>query len=439
MSALPYIPEELEHARGLLERLEGISPAEIERCEEVIPYTTRYVLRRKDLVELFDNTPDLSGNDIDVSRYVRDIRDISVQVYWRKWDTKEKKPEIPPKDIHRAVREELCSVPISSFRTFIRKHDAWVWNYLDRRYVKASTAQLIPGRIYLLHSTSGGYTEERGWHPEAKDHVEPVWIEERRVNESTGDDYDSAGGIWVTIGEHAEEVSSELNQIFSSLSLIGMDKRYKDALLEAARYHDIGKAHPVFQAALLDMVEDDEEKIRLKQSLWAKSGIRKRFSYRRRYFRHELASALAIQQNRQVLAVTSEEDKDLVAYMIAAHHGKIRLSIRSLPNEVLPWQSNEESYSEGTRFAHGIWEGDTIPRVELDAVNFVPETVLDLRLMELGVHEDGEPTWLDRTTRLRDRENLGLFRLGYMESLLRVADWRGSERDDPTEQRRVDS
>ena len=438
-SALPYTPEELEHARDLLERLDGISPAEIERCKEAIPYIPRYVLRRKDLVELFDNTPDLSGNDIDVSRYVRDIRDLDVQVFWRKWGTRGKKPETPPEDLPRAVREELCSVPINSFRAFMRKHDAWVWNYLDRRYVKANIAQLIPGRIYLLHSTSGGYTPEVGWYPEAKDHVEPVRIEEQRVNESTGDDHDSAGGTWVTIGEHAEEVSSEMKRIVDSLSPLGMDKQYKDALFDAARYHDIGKAHPVFQAALLDMVEDDEEKRKLGQSVWAKSGIMKRFSYRRRYFRHELASALAIQQNRQVLDVTSEEDKDLVAYLVAAHHGKIRLSIRSLPNEDLPWLSDEGSYPEGARFAHGVWEGDTIPRVELDAVNFVPESVLDLSIMELGMHEDGEPTWLDRTTRLRDGEDLGLFKLGYMEALLRVADWRGSGRDYLAEHGRVDS
>lgn len=427
--ALPYTPEELEHARDLLERLEGISLAEIERCKEAIPYTTRYVLRRKDLVELFDNTPDLSGNDIDVSRYVRDIRDLDVQVFWRKWGTRGKKPETPPEDLPRAVREELCSVPINSFRDFMRKHDAWVWNYLGRRYAKANIAQLIPGRIYLLHSTSGGYTPEMGWYPEAKDHVEPVRIEEQRVNESTEDDQDSAGGTWVTIGEHVEEVSSELKRIVGSLSLLGMDKRYKDVLFDAARYHDIGKAHPVFQAALLDMIEDDEEKRKLGQSVWAKSGIIKRFSYRRRYFRHELASALAIQQNRQVLDVTSEEDKDLVAYLVAAHHGKIRLSIRSLPNEDLPWLSDEGSYPEGTRFAHGIWEGDTIPRVELDEVNFVPETALDLSLMELGMHEDCEPTWLDRTTRLRDGKDIGLFKLGYMEALLRIADWRGSGQD----------
>lgn len=193
----------------------------------------------------------------------------------------------------------------------------------------------------------------------------------------------------------------------------------------------------MFQAALLDLVEDDEEKRKLGHSLWAKSGIRKRFSYRRRYFRHELASALAIQQNRHVLDVISEEDKDLVAYLVAAHHGKIRLSIRSLPNEDFPWLSDEGSYSEGARFAHGVWEGDKIPRVELDAVNFVPETVLDLSLMELGMHEDGELTWLDRTTRLRDRKDLGLFKLGYMEALLRVADWRGSGQDDRAEHGRV--
>jgi len=426
-SALPYTPEELEHARDLLEQLEGVSPAEIERCKEVLPYTPRHVLRRKDLVELFDNTPDLTGNDIDVSRYVRDIRDLDVRVYWRNWGAKGEKPEAPPEELSKAVGEELCSVPMSSFRAFLKKHDAWNWNYLERGFVRANINQIFPGRVYLLHGTAGGYTSELGWYPNAKDHVEPVEIQEERVNESTGDDPGSFGGDWVTIGEHAEDVFSELKRIVGSLSILGMDERAVASLLDAARYHDIGKAHPVFQGAILEMVEDDGERMKREKTLWAKSGVRRRLSYRRRYFRHELASALAIIQNRQVLFMDSEGETDLVAYLVAAHHGKIRQSIRSLPNEDLPRQSEEGSSLERTRFAHGVWEGDIIPQIILDEAHCVPETVLDLGLMELGMHSDGELPWLDITTRLRD-EDPGLFKLGYMEALLRVADWRGSGR-----------
>jgi CRISPR-associated endonuclease/helicase Cas3 len=38
-------------------------------------------LRRKDLLDLFDTTPDLCGNDLDISRYIRDGDDTDVQVF----------------------------------------------------------------------------------------------------------------------------------------------------------------------------------------------------------------------------------------------------------------------------------------------------------------------------------------------------------------------
>ncbi|NIP67094.1 hypothetical protein GWN63_03420 [Candidatus Bathyarchaeota archaeon] len=55
------------------------------------------------------------------------------------------------------------------------------------------------------------------------------------------------------------------------------------------------------------------------------------------------------------------------------------------------------------------------------------ERELDLSPMELGISPTGEPSWLDRVMRLRDREDLGLFKLGYLEALLRIADWKGSK------------
>ena len=403
-SALPYTPEELERSRGLLEQLEGISPEEVYRCKETFPYTPRYVLRRKDLSELFDNTPDLTGNDVDISRYVRDIRDLDVRVYWRNWGFNEDKPEAPPEELSRAMGTELCPVPLGSFREFLHKHGAWNWNYMDRGFEKTNPYQIFPGRVYLLHASDGGYTSEIGWYPNAKHHVEPVKIQEELMNESTGDDNYNVAGGWVTIGEHAKDVATELENILASLSIYGIDQRTRDSLLKAAWFHDIGKAHPVFQDAILSLVEDEKERSDRMKTLWAKSGGHGRFTYRRRYFRHELASALAVIQNRQIFSSNSTDEKDLVAYLVAAHHGKIRQSIRSLPNEDLPGSLDEASAPETRRFAHGIWEGDTLPQVNLDESHRMSETVLDLALMELGMHTDGDPPWLDVTTRLRDED-----------------------------------
>lgn len=126
--------------------------------------------------------------------------------------------------------------------------------------------------------------------------------------------------------------------------------------------------------------------------------------YARPGFRHELASALALLQTGC---------DDLAAYLAAAHHGKIRLSLRSLPNET-PAPHN-------IRFARGLWEGDELP-----AVKDWPAVRLSLACMELGRTEAGE-SWADRMTRLL--ETWGPFRLAFWESLIRLADWRASAED----------
>ncbi|MEX1027448.1 MAG: CRISPR-associated helicase/endonuclease Cas3, partial [Candidatus Paceibacterota bacterium] len=101
-----------------------------------------------------------------------------------------------------------------------------------------------------------------------------------------------------------------------------------------------------------------------------------------------------------------------------AHHGKVRLSIRSMPNENRPPGADR-------LFARGIWDGDELPRIEIGNVERdVSEPLrLSLDLMQLG-QQNGRPSWLGRTLALRDR--FGPFRLAYLETLVRVADWRGS-------------
>ena len=55
----------------------------------------------------------------------------------------------------------------------------------------------------------------------------------------------------------------------------------------------------------------------------------------------------------------------------------------------------------------------------------MPETSIDLSCMELG-DGNGGPSWLARMIALRDAPSLGPFRLAFLESLLRAADWRAS-------------
>jgi CRISPR-associated endonuclease/helicase Cas3 len=149
--------------------------------------------------------------------------------------------------------------------------------------------------------------------------------------------------------------------------------------------------------------------------LWAKSAQRgwrpKRDGREVKGFRHELAPALAWMLMAQLEA---HKEGDLVGYLIAAHHGRVRLSIRSLPDEM------GDPTDPDRLFARGVWDGDKLPSIVLNGIN-VPAMTLDLSFMKMG-HGVHGPSWLARAVALRER--LGPFRLAYLETLLRAADMR---------------
>jgi CRISPR-associated endonuclease/helicase Cas3 len=104
-------------------------------------------------------------------------------------------------------------------------------------------------------------------------------------------------------------------------------------------------------------------------------------------------------------------------YLAASHHGKVRLNIRALPGEVRP-------PSREARFARGIWDGDELAEADLGDGVRATSLALDLEPMLLGSASNGSPSWLTRTIALRDR--LGVFRLAFLESVVRAADVRAS-------------
>ena len=72
------------------------------------------MIRRKDLDDLFDTDPDLTGFDVDVSPYVRDADDTDVHVFWRDLSTV---GDDPP----RPRRAELCAVSIGAAGEWLSK------------------------------------------------------------------------------------------------------------------------------------------------------------------------------------------------------------------------------------------------------------------------------------------------------------------------------
>jgi CRISPR-associated endonuclease/helicase Cas3 len=105
--------------------------------------------------------------------------------------------------------------------------------------------------------------------------------------------------------------------------------------------------------------------------------------------------------------------------LIAAHHGKVRTSLRALPDESAPREQDR-------RYARGVWEGDVLPAFAIDKRDEVSESTLRLDIMELGAGAMG-PSWTARVAALL--KEYGPFQLGWLEALVRVADWRASRKE----------
>lgn len=390
--APPYDLEPILEARKTLLGCGDAGPSKLPRIQ--IPFAHGQIIRRKDLIELFDTTPDLAGYDIDVSRFVREVADLDVSVFWRERKPSEDEPE--------PLRQELCAAPLAEVRDLIKRKRrlAWRWDHLDERWAEVRSAEeLYPGLTLRLRAEDGGYSGERGWSPTSTEPVSVLSV--KAAPQAQGYDGDPMSEReWKTLRDHTEEVVQAARLLAEA---IGLPEPLRTTLVSAARWHDAGKAHPEFQRSLRGGEPGEGP-----PGILAKTARRK-IRHARHYFRHELASG--------ILALVHGQN-DLVAYLAAAHHGKVRLSIRSLPKEKRPPDPS-------TRFARGIWDGDQVPRADLGGgVNFGPATI-DLSLMELGEGPLG-PSWLARMLALRDNPDLGPFRLAFLEALVRVADWRAS-------------
>lgn len=400
--APPYVDEELDKARMILNSHDGNSVGSASLPDVPIPLDHEQIIRRKDLFELFDTTPDLAGHDLDISRFIRESSETDVQVFWR--DVNDKGPEDSEPRPHR---NELCSVPLADINDLVRKGTkAWLWDSLEGSWAPVNRATpLIPGTTFMLRSADGRYTPAEGWNIQSREPVPLVPID--RIDEEKYDDNLTSSDDWQTIAEHTDAVSQEMIRI---LDLLSLEDDWRNQLIEAARYHDAGKAHSAFQALIRD---GDPKKVqtypvaKAPDMAWLRGRLPDRpreGDGRRKHFRHELASGIITLMNGK---------SDLVSYLVAAHHGKVRLSIRSLPGEYKP--------SNGGRFARGVWDGDKVPEIDLGGGVRMAETSINLGYMDLGDGSFG-PSWLSRTTMLRDRQDVGPFRLAYMEALIKAAD-----------------
>jgi len=414
--ARPYTIEEVDDARQVLANLTSAAPADLPSVTADAPLHP--VLRRKDFLDLFNTDPDLSGFDVDIAPYVRDANDADVLLFWRALDG-------DPQDEPPASREELCRAGLGAAKKLLDRleaGDVFLWDTLAREWTKPrpKDMRLRPGMTLMLKAAVGGYTPQLGLAPESKVGVPPIAApsKESVAEEAFDDDIRSLLQVSVTLPRHLADVEQKAHELCEVLKV-----KEPQAVVRAARWHDVGKAHEAFDS-MLRYAHEQGTGEPLGTGYWAKSGRKPgrkpgkpRYqvivdgkAMKRTRFRHELASALAW------LALHGDDtDADLIAYLIAAHHGKVRMSLRALPQET--------EAPDGRLFARGVWDGDCLPAVQFADGETVPAVELKLDLMQLGDGPQG-PSWTTRTQRLL--KALGPFQLAWCEALVRIADWRAS-------------
>jgi len=280
-----------------------------------------------------------------------------------------------------------------------------------------------PGLVLLADRSAGGYREDMGFTGDPKHRPKPVADSAGPANagaaadrsgesaETDGHDEDrlSEVGAVVPLADHLRHVTAEAESLCDALCT---ETDTRTTVVRAARWHDLGKAHEVFQDTMRRGLDGQDV---APETLIAKTIGRSR--HERAYFRHELASALALLAHENW-----SRNADLLAYLIAAHHGKVRMNLRALPREVAP-----KGDRAGTRFARGVWEGDKLPPFNLEDGDHWEGGDLRLSIMELGWDEVSRESWTERTRELFSQ--FGPFRLAWLETLVRVADWRASAKE----------
>jgi CRISPR-associated endonuclease/helicase Cas3 len=392
----PYEEEDLKKCQQELLRAEliDVGSASLETIEVKPPDVPGNLLRRTDLLQLFDTSEDLAGHTIDVSSFIRDSTETDIGIAWREWES-----DKPPEDMMKIEQNEICRV--NRFNEFLQdKKNLWVRN--DRSGEWEHPENLYSGMIVLVHCDRGGYSQKLGFTGDPKNRQSPVKLELNEIEDSDRVDRWTQTGEYITITQHAEDVAQEVSKICQELA--GWELPTQE-LIDSGRWHDQGKAHQAFQDMLTQNRSDKQH-----GELWAKSdNLKGRMTKDRLGFRHELVSALCALETGQPF---------LLAYLVAAHHGKVRMQIQPRPNERPPVDENQ-------RYALGVRDRDLIPAVDLGAGVNTPEITIDLSCMELGGGQSGKPSWAQQAAELL--AEYGPFKLALLESIIRIADIRVSQ------------
>jgi len=407
----PYAAEDLTACEDQLRAWEGrrVTVTDLRAAQVSQTPPSIYVLRRNDFLDLFDTAPSLSGDDPDVSMYIRDGDDLDVYFAWVQMT----EGALRSKSVLPSF-EERCAVPRRVAQEVARDRVVWTFDVDQGRWRhRRGGDRFVPGLVYLLEPAQGGYRPDIGVDPSATASVPPIPVSDDGVTDPTRDEADSdaqsLGSGWVPLGVHLLDVEREAELLIASISP-RLSAELAGAIVAAARWHDLGKAFPAWQQALRGTTPGQPGG---DQGLWAKSPGGGRLSFGDRPgLRHELVSALLLDSHPQLIGDPSV-DHDLVRYLVASHHGRVRIRA-ARPGQV-------ELTTEPRRFLGLAVDAplDVSPNLRVTGCE-ITQTTLDVGEFSLG----GERSWTRAALALLRR--FGPFQLAYAECLVRVADWRAS-------------
>ncbi len=419
----PYQQPDIDATRAALSRLEGelVTGEDLLGRDVVSAREQIAVLRRSDFIGLFDTAPDLSGNDVDIAPYVRDADDFDAQLAWATW-TPGTDDGAPPEDAKSPSAEYRCRVPVTKVNEFASDKTVWRLDQVLGKWTRVnprnSQSRARPGEVLVVNAADGGYDPVTGFDPAVRGPVPgcPPLDAKAEPAEGTEDRYaaDSASvrqRSWISLDRHSEETRDQAKELLDVLHPKLPDGTALSAVT-AAYLHDVGKAHEIWQDALCDLAEPDEEdRINAGRS-WAKSKSDGRLFFKGGVaFRHELASLLILDGPLNDL-LKEAPDPDLARYLVLAHHGKLRIQVRN-PADLAVLEAADEKTILGLRDGAST---DIRPLLGQPATRLT----VDLDQFTLG----GDRSWTRTALNLRDR--YGPFVLAYLEAVVRIADWRAS-------------
>jgi len=415
-----------------------------------------------------------------------------VTVFWRRdWEeravlSKDEELGGPP-----FQHDEGCPVPVYRLMQFVGdKHKPWIWDDKGQAWHAVAAAQIRPGMLVMLPASTGGYDPRLGWTGDAQDKLgtlPPPGLPFERFD----DDRFTQNGYWVELKDHLVDTEREAKTIVESLQLSNtfresvINAARQHDIGKSLRQWQTALPHPVpnescmwakgpYVLALSAEISKkcfDPENV---ETLLRESGLRFRRcepwwegtkshrTYRwqtdskinaivhdriadmpgqprawngqfRPGLRHEVGSALALWHvyYRNGKAAFPA----LTIYLVAAHHGKARtvLSARTPDGEDvcgvlrtvtnLPWDNLQLDFTCAADGAAGHFSED--------GTQFICEApgwtglVCDI----LGNWEEGtasQPTC--GAVPENEPSGFGPFALAYLESLVRCADERASQR-----------